>query len=372
MLSFILLIFKIIGIILLALLGLLITLILTILLVPIRYRIAVEHGEELFRIQGRVHWLLHILHGKITHLDGKLHIIVRLFGFVLYDNQKPRTGKKKTKLKKTARTKPVRNKKTGEAEERVETEKAVEAREVVDIMDDRSNTEISNVSDGKADEHKGLKAIAEENDTAKIMGEAGAAKTEAVKTEADVIEAKVTGEEKEPGSDDLSLFKKLRYRLRLVIEKIKNAKNKTIAFLKGLKAKLISIADSISNLKHKIGLISDFIKDEVNREGFQFTYASIKQLMKHILPKKLESRVVFGTGDPCTTGQILAVLGVFYGFYGDKVQIIPDFEHAGVEGKHYARGRIRLGTLLMITIKLLVDKRFKQLKGNFQILKEAL
>jgi hypothetical protein len=65
-------------------------------------------------------------------------------------------------------------------------------------------------------------------------------------------------------------------------------------------------------------------------------------------------------------------MGILYGFYGDRVVIIPDFENKVFEGKHYARGRIRLITLLIIVIKLISDKRFKRLKSNFLILKEAL
>lgn len=360
MLSIILLIFKIIGIILLALLGLLITIILTILLVPIRYQIAVEHGENLFRMQGRVHWLLHVLHCKITHLEGTMHIKVRLFGYVIFDNLEPRSRKRKSKFKKASGKKTVRKETAGESksEERVSAEKAVEKREVSKKKDDGRNTKEGNIDEIKTEEVKADETIADGFDADEII------------TDENRVDENSTDENR--AGDSFSLFEKLRQRFSHVIEKIKNAKNKIIAFFKGLKAKLLSIADSVSNLKRIIGLISDFIKDEINREGFQVTFTSIKKLLKHILPKKIESRIVFGTGDPCTTGQILGVLGVFYGIYGDKVQIIPDFEHAGVEGKHYAKGRIRLGTLLVIAIKLLVDKRFKQLKGNFQILKEAL
>lgn len=126
------------------------------------------------------------------------------------------------------------------------------------------------------------------------------------------------------------------------------------------------------DLKHKINLIKAFINEEENRAAFGLTYTKLKLLIKHILPTKLRSQLIFGTGDPCSTGQALGVFAVLFGVYGEYVQITPDFENKIFKGSHYAKGRIRIGTLLIIVIKLLLDKKFKQLLRNYRILKEAL
>jgi vacuolar-type H+-ATPase subunit I/STV1 len=160
--------------------------------------------------------------------------------------------------------------------------------------------------------------------------------------------------------------------LRKLIRKCKYFIDKMTAFFKGIKSKIIKWIETIQNVKNKVNMISDFIHEEINREGLKVTLNSLKKLLKHIKPTKLRSRIIFGTGDPCSTGQALGVLGFLYSFYGDNIQIIPDFENERLEGKHYARGRIRLVTILIIVIKLILNKKFKQLKSNFQILREAL
>ena len=54
----------------------------------------------------------------------------------------------------------------------------------------------------------------------------------------------------------------------------------------------------------------------------------IKSLIFHIKPKKLQGNIRFGLEDPCLTGEILAVAGVFYPLYGEYFTIEPFFEDA--------------------------------------------
>ena len=152
----------------------------------------------------------------------------------------------------------------------------------------------------------------------------------------------------------------------------KRTKERIVGFFKRTKEKILSIFHDLTDIQRKIGLISTFITDEKNRAGMKRTFKSLKKIIKHILPTKLRSKVIFGTGDPCSTGQLLGLCAILYSFYGDNMQITPDFQNARFEGQHYAKGRIRVITLLFIVIKLMLDKRFKQLKGNLLILKEAL
>jgi hypothetical protein len=112
--------------------------------------------------------------------------------------------------------------------------------------------------------------------------------------------------------------------------------------------------------------------DEINRTAFGTAWKSLIRLLKHLSPTKLVAEIIFGTGDPCSTGQILGVLAFFYGMYGEHVSLTPDFENKILEGKLYARGRIRLITVLIIVVKLLIDKKFKEMMNNFKTLKEAL
>jgi Protein of unknown function (DUF2953). len=354
MFSIILLILKIIGIILLLLIGLLVAILLIVLLVPIRYCVRAEHGEENLYINAKVNWLLHLLGANISHMDGILHIRVRVLWFTLFDNLKPRIKKGDHKSsRKQSKRKKVRNSKHRKNSKRKQSE---------DTLDGNVWEPIDNSAFYQSFKNKEDKEHNSENLTVpEIHIEEP---TEIVDQSENVIP--------DYEETEKSRFDKIKNQLNKIKIKFIRIKDKMIAFFKGIKAKIIKWYETVRTIRHKISLISDFIKDEFNKEGFRVTLLSIKKLLKHILPTRLKAKIIFGTGDPCSTGQALGAIGVVYSFLGDKVQIIPDFENKRLEGNLNARGRIRLVTVLLIVIKLILDKRFKLLKYNFQILKEAL
>jgi hypothetical protein len=338
-------------------------------------------------MEGRASWLLHIISTRFTYHEGEPHILIRIFGFVLYDNRKPKVPKikkqkkeiKKNTIKKNAVKKEVIKKeviKKGIIEKR--TKKTSEINTDVGKRNAEYKNELSIPQTKSASEHKKDKLLLNESksDTIRIVKTEkqiqendGSLIEEEVDSQLDPIIKPVIYEVKQ---EQKGIKREKTSLLQNILIKIKNWKEKINMFFIELKNKIIKGFEVAANIKQKISLITDFIKDELNREGFHITYSSLKKLLKHILPTKLKSRIIFGTGDPCTTGQALGFMGILYSFYGDKIQIIPDFENIRLEGKHDARGRIRLITIILIVIKLMFDKRFKQLKRNFIILKEAL
>lgn len=89
---------KTIGIMLLCIIMLLVLMAACILLIPVRYRI---YGHRYDDICARINitWFLHLLHARVdidkqegTDLD--LHIVLKVLGFSLYDNLKPRKKQK--------------------------------------------------------------------------------------------------------------------------------------------------------------------------------------------------------------------------------------------------------------------------------------
>jgi hypothetical protein len=375
---------------LLILLGILLLILLTILLVPVRYRVAIEHGET-FRMEGRASWLLHLIHAKFSYLEGKPHIRMRIFGFVLYDNLKLKV--KKTKNKKI-KNKKIKRKKVKSAvkkknKRKSKTKTSAELKKEKILINDNKSDTIRIVQTHKQIEEQERNLIEKSMDELpedlrkseiyeeKYKQEEQHKREEEHKQEeqhkqeelrSKVLDVSKTTERQEKQNTQ---HKKISFLMKILL-KIKSWKEKVLTFFRELKSKIIKWFDTVVNIKQKFSLISNFIKDELNREGFHITYHSLKKMLKHILPTKLKSKLIFGTGDPCMTGQALGLAGMLYSFYGDKIQIIPDFENARLEGKHDARGRIRLITILIIVIKLIFDKRFKQLKRNFILLKEAL
>lgn len=82
-------------------------------------------------------------------------------------------------------------------------------------------------------------------------------------------------------------------------------------------------------------------------------------LLKKLKPSRIEGDVVFGTGDPATTGQILGAVAALYGFVPEKLHITPDFEEQRYEGRICAKGKIRLIHLLIVAVRLFSDKNFR-------------
>lgn len=351
MLQIILLILKFIGIVLLALLGLLVTLLLVVLLVPVRYRIWVSHGAML-RLEGRVSWFLHLIHLRITQEGEKRRFRLRLFGFVLFDSDRPRKpGKPKQRRKKAA----DRTREPG-SRDRIKGQEAIRHETTQhEITEPRTAEPRTTVQ--RADEHKSEETIASDSSSL--------SEKEATDYRSPLAEAQDNSNSGEETEKTVGVFGRFLRKIKNILKGIRDRFHRILRSIKQVLSKL-------ANIRQKVSLIKEFISEEDNRMAFGVTWQSLKKLLKHVLPKKLSSRVVFGTGDPCSTGQALGALSLLYGIYGEHVRITPDFENKVFEGSHYARGRIRMGTLLIIVIKLLLDKKFKQLKRNFKILKEAL
>jgi hypothetical protein len=375
-----LLILKIIGIIILAVIGLVVVLLLTVLLVPIRYRLKAAHGENYLEAEGTVSWLFHFIHARIIFRDSKPHIRVRIFGKIIFDNLRPKSVKskkvKKTKTKhKAARRKkqvakkpPVDHapgvpredtgKEAGPKDRAIDKEQLTEFESLDEKISEQTRlTEQERLEEKIAEQTR----LTEQERLEEKISEQTRMTEQVRMDEKESEQTRLTGQKnKKP-----TLFERLK-------NKFKQIKNSIITFFQGIQGKIKKGIEAFANIKQKISLIKAFIKDEINKEVFKLTFKSLIKILKHIMPRKLKSSIVFGTGDPCSTGQTLGVLAFLYSFYGDKIQITPDFENKIFEGRHYAKGRIRLVTILIIVIKLILDKRFTQFRNNMKTLKEAL
>ncbi len=402
MLHILLLIFKIIGILLLLILGLLILVLLTVLLVPLRYRLVVEHGDA-FYLKGRAHWLLYLIHAEVTHIEGVFHIRLRVLGFILFDNLKPKGPKKKKEKiqKKNAKVRKKKKRRALETKEKQDkptvSQNANEESIGMRLEKESARTELKEEkADLEPEVNIDLKQEAkinlnqeEKGDLRKgaIPDRLATESTLVKQLEKDTEDSGKAREKNEKSSEETpnrrkvipkvfyqagSFFKKLYQLLIRLLQILQRIINKIKQIYIKLKDRIKGILATLSNVKRRWNLIYDFLQEEMNKEGFQATWHSVKRLLKHIMPTKLRSTLIFGTGDPCSTGQLLGLMGILYSFYGDRIRITPDFQNKRMEGKHEARGRIRMLTVLIIVVKLLMDKRFKQLQRNIIILKEAL
>lgn len=377
MLHIVLVLLKIIGILLASILGLLIFLILLVLFVPIRYGIRADNLNEL-RAEGKVSWLFRLLYIRVTYLDEQLIIRLRLFGKIFYDSSNPREKKQSPKKRMTKPPqKPakrlVEKKEAKEYKEAEEYKETVVKKEAEDIKSENialhPESRVENTEAAK--ERKQNKG---ELNSAEIIAWPGKYEREPELKAAEIPSSYTSDDfEYDLNEDELEEPKKS------IFARIKEFFLKIREFFLNIRNRLRNLLDNIRKLWHKaqelIGKwdkIKEFLNEDDNKKALSKSFVTIKRILKHVRPTRLKAEVEFGTGDPCTTGQALGVLAVFYSFYGKSVRIIPNFEEEILKGNLDCAGRIRLFTLLIIGIQLVWDKNFRNLLKNFKTLKEDL
>jgi len=113
--------------------------------------------------------------------------------------------------------------------------------------------------------------------------------------------------------------------------------------------------------EEKKGKIPPVVKElwsiEEKKAIFRALGKLLKRLMKGILPGDLFLKATIGTGDPTTTGYVLALAGILTAKFGRDVQIKGDFTKAAAEDIEIrVKGRIVLGKLLWVVLAFVLTK----------------
>lgn len=303
MISILLTILKIIGIILLVLLGVLLTAVLLVLLVPVRYglhahRDLQEEAPVVARV--KVTWLLHLISVYFSYPDAA-YIRAKILGITVYrsDKEKKSEKKERSKTKENAETKE-----NTEIKGNTETKESTETKE---------NTE--NKKGAQQEKEQPKRAAAEQKDA----------------------------EDEEEEKPTIKQF------LVKLVEKLKN-----------IKYTIRQICDKIKHIVRNIRYYFHVIRSETFKRAFSLCKKQVFSLLKSILPKKIKGKLLIGTGDPASTGQVLAVYGMLYPIIGDNIVITPDFEQQIIEGELQVKGRITVGRLLKVAIVVFFNKDIRR------------
>ena len=348
MLHIILLILKILGIMIASILGILLLIVLLILLVPIRYSASAEWYDKL-EADVKVGWLFRLLYLRILFLDNTPIIRFKIFGITIKDSTKPEKERKPKKNKKG------RKKRRRKAE--------------TDSPRDAENADLyRRLRDDIIDEDEILPEEMTEKPEQNLLTEKIKDDESSQTQQENNVKKKNDDTSEEKSASNKGFWNKVKnipVKIKVLFEKIK-------AFFQNIKNKIIEIIQKKDNLSAKVDLIKEFFSEERNQSGMKAGFGYIWKITKHILPTKIRGYVKFGTGDPCSTGQILGVLALLLPVYKDSLKVVPDFENGMIEGDIFLKGRIRFMTLLIICIKLLLNKACRQLYKNYLKLKEEL
>ncbi len=126
-----------------------------------------------------------------------------------------------------------------------------------------------------------------------------------------------------------------------------------------IKKKWKRFCAKIKQLWHTTKGWIELLQDDLTKSVFAAGKKEIFYILKKIRPRKLEGHIHYGTGDPATTGQILGMIAMVYGYFGKKFRVIPDFEEKIYDMDVTCKGRVPLGKVLLSLWRLYKNKEFR-------------
>jgi len=335
------------------------------LFLPFRYKGTAEYGEGL-SAEVHVRWLCGFLSLSFSYRDRGAASCLRLMGFDILSFLKRRKehreeqgkaspeghGEKEAEQKKAQRKKAARQEKEtkpgGEGQGEKQGKKT-------------AGREKKTKPGGEGQEEKQQKCTGrEEVDSDLEMTEVQESIPEDVKgTALKEQRTKEKGDSKGEGPN-ASPFRQLR-------ETWQNILSRLSAFRESAKDFFQKLQDGADRL----GSLKAFWKLE-NTQGMVCIFKdNMLHLLGRLKPKVLRGKIIFGTGDPCTTGQVLGAAAILYAVYGRGVAIVPDFGKARLEADLLVKGKISLITLVFISIRIFLKKEWKQFRQDIKQLREA-
>ena len=322
-------ILKVIGWILLGILGLILLTVLTVLLVPIRYRADGVWKEEKY-IRGRVTWLLHLLSIRVTY-EKELLLEVRVAGFLIYP-KKERSGKKK-KAASGADTNVLDA--DGAKMPSADVKTLGESAPAAGRTDEPQTQTVAEASEPQSADPRGSATTR--------MPDVESQSTDPNETSASESDAQATDSDTASDHPAGSFFEKLSGKLSQVTDRLRGMQQKT------------------DRLKQQTAYYKRIWDQPQTRQAIRVGFYELGEIIRHVLPRKLEVFGIVGTGDPASTGQIMAIQGMLYPWHKGNIRLEPDFEEKYIEGELHLKGRIRLGTLGICGLRILLNKNVRRL-----------
>ena len=131
-----------------------------------------------------------------------------------------------------------------------------------------------------------------------------------------------------------------------------------------VKCTIHNICDTIKNIKSEYDFYKGLWDRPEGKAAVKNVLSQVWYLLKKIKPSKIKGDVVFGTGDPATTGQAIGAIAALYGFLPEELHITPDFEEKRYEGNLHVKGKLRLIHVIVVAVKLIIDRNFRYVVKN--------
>ena len=318
---------KVIGI----LLAVLVIVALAILFAAVRYCGKISFDDK--KAQISIRWLGVVLRVPILITEKDLQWKVRVFGVPILRSD---GAHKKRRSKKSSAPKAQKRK----------AEKAAET--------------VQKTQESSKQEKKALSVNLEKSPTAPEQEKQIAPKQATDKTEEQNVPKKQSDKtEEQIASKQTTDQREERSAFRQADEREKKPRGIRQLFL--WLQNVIKIVRKMKKKVHSVQDLVDILRSDAGKAFICIVKENVIHLWKQIHPRRMRGKVIFGTGDPCSTGELLGVFALFYAWYGNGVQIVPDFEQKRIEGNVSFRGRIRMITLICIAWRIIKNKDGRKL-----------
>lgn len=327
---------KVIGI----LLAVLVIVALAILFAAVRYCGKISFDDK--KAQISIRWLGVVLRVPILITEKDLQWKVRVFGVPILRSD---GAHKKRRSKKSSAPKAQKRK----------AEKAAET--------------VQKTQESSKQEKKALSVNLEKSPTALEQEKQIAPKQATDKTEEQNVPKKQSDKtEEQIASKQTTDQREERSAFRQADEREKKPRGIRQLFL--WLQNVIKIVRKMKKKVHSVQDLVDILRSDAGKAFICIVKENVIHLWKQIHPRRMRGKVIFGTGDPCSTGELLGVFALFYAWYGNGVQIVPDFEQKRIEGNVSFRGRIRMITLICIAWRIIKNKDGRKLLHEWEKWKE--
>ncbi|MFG6328212.1 MAG: DUF2953 domain-containing protein [Lachnospiraceae bacterium] len=340
-------ILKVFLFLLLAVIIVLLSILCLVFFTPLKYNISAEK-YDIIKAEGKVSWLLGIIHVSFMYNDGKSSYKLKIFGA----NYKKLTEFFTNRAKK-------------------------KEKDVFDIESAEQTARDESGGDGN-EKKKEEKPVYKEH---KPSGEESAPPVKKEETPEKETRAEAEGRHKENQKD-------IQHSKDGGTDKDKRASNAVVSNIKAFWQKIKSMP---SNIKHNLGRIGSNIKEtrekacnvkdkfttirkfvfsEITKNMLGVAKNNLFRLLKKLKPRKIKSDILFGTGDPCQTGQILGLAAVYMAMAGTVFNITPDFENKVLRGRLMVSGQIRAASLAFAALRVIISNEWKSFYKEAMKIKE--
>ena len=316
LLTGVLTVLKIIGIVLLVILAVILLILLLVLFAPIFYRIdanvpetELDNGFDMEKVYAKISfsWLLFVIRGGLEFPKNK-EFTLRVFGIkVLPKKEKPEKEKPKKE-----------DKGEDKKEDKNEIEEKTEKKE-----------------ENKVDE-----------------------KSEAEETSSESSDVTSEPETDTPVSD-VAEPKSFLDVLWNIIDKIDNILKTPLNVFE-------KIQYTISRVCDKIDMIKSTLENDIFKRAFELVKKKLIRIIKMILPDKCDVSIMFGSGDPAQTAEIMAGYGALYPILYNKIRFQPDFERKVVMADAHIKGHITVFTIVYSAAVCYFNKDVKKTIRRFK------